>query len=103
VQAAVQQQHLAFTSAREATLAMSGSLTFTVRADPGRAQQMAKGLASARETFDVAKFFAEVMVVEAGIGGAGQLQDAFPHAIGQAAGWAVRGWLTPRPPSCTWS
>ncbi len=35
--------------------------------------------------FLLGQFFAEVMVVEAGIGGTGQLQDALPHALGQAA------------------
>ena len=64
---------------------MRGSATLAGRADPGRAQQTAKSLASERETFDLAKFFAEVMIVETGIGGAGQLQDAVPHALRQTA------------------
>ncbi len=34
---------------------------------------------------DLAKFFTEVVVVEAGIGGADQMQDAIPHALRQAA------------------
>ena len=85
VQAGVQQQHFALASARQAALAMRGSTTFAGRADPGRAQQAAKGLAPEREAFLLDQFFAEVMVVEAGIGGAGQMQDAIPHALRQAA------------------
>src|ERR1039457_358269 len=99
VKAAVQQQHLAFASAREAALAMGGSAAFTGRCNPGRAQQTAKGLASEREAFDLAKFFAEVMIVEAGIGGAGQMQDTVPHALRQAVGGGPgRGWGVPAPP-----
>jgi hypothetical protein len=50
-----------------------------------RPQQSAKGLAPEREAFLLDQFFAEVMVVKTGIGGAGQLQDAIPHAIRQTA------------------
>ena len=85
MKAGVEQQHFAFPSARQAALAMGGSASLTGRADPGRAQQTAEGLASEREAFLLDQFFAEVMVVEAGIGGAGQMQDAVPHAIRQAA------------------
>ena len=52
---------------------------------PGRAQQTAEGFAAEGEAFHLAKFFTEVVVVEAGIGGAGQMQDAIPHALRQAA------------------
>ena len=85
VQAGVEQHHFAFASARQAALAMGGSASFTGRADSGRAQQTAEGLAPEREAFLLDQFFAEVMVVEAGIGGAGQMQDAVPQAIRQAA------------------
>ena len=64
---------------------MGGSAAFAWRADAGRAQQTAQGLAAEREAFDLAKFFAKVMIVEAGIDGAGQKQDVIPHAIRQAA------------------
>jgi len=59
---------------------MSGSAAFAGRADPGRAQQAAESLAAEREVFLLGQFFAEVMVVETSIGGAGQMQDAVPHA-----------------------
>src|ERR1700675_523483 len=73
VQAGVEQQHFAFTSAGQAALAMGGSASLTGRTDPGRAQQTAESLAPEQEAFLLDQFFAEVMVVEAGIGGAGQL------------------------------
>jgi len=85
VQAAVQQQHLALASARQAALTMGGSATFAGRGDPSRTQQTAKGFASEREAFVLDQFFAEVMVVKAGIGSAGQMQDAVPRALRQAA------------------
>jgi hypothetical protein len=93
MKAGVEQQHLAFASACETALSMGGSATFAGRADPGRAQQTAKGLAPEREAFLLDQFFAEVMIVEAGIGGAGQMQDAVPQAIRQAtvAGSAAAG------------
>ena len=69
---------------RPAALSMRGSAPLTGRADACRAQQTAEGFAPEREAFDLAKFFTEVMVVETGIGGAGQLQDAIPRALGQA-------------------
>ena len=85
VEAGVEQQHFAFASAGQTALTMSGSATLAGRADPGRAQQTAEGLAPEREAFLLDQFFAEVMVVEDGIGGAGQMQDAVPHAIRQTA------------------
>ena len=85
VKTAVQQQHLSLASARKTALAMGGSASLAGRADPGRAQQAAQGLTPKREAFLLDQFFAEVMIVETGIGGAGQMQDAVPQAIGQAA------------------
>jgi hypothetical protein len=73
MQAGVEQNHFAFAGAGQAALAMSGSATFARRADPGRAQQTAKGFAPEREALLLHQFFAQVMVVEASIGGAGQL------------------------------
>jgi len=81
VKAAIKQQHLALASAGETALAMGGSAAFAGRSDPGRAQQTAEGLAAEEEAFLFDQFFAEVVVVETGIGGAGQMQDAIPHAL----------------------
>jgi hypothetical protein len=66
---------------REAALAMRGSAAFAGRADPGRAQQTADGLAAEGEAFLLDQFFTEVVVVETGIGGAGQIEDAVSHAL----------------------
>src|SRR5712692_8747236 len=86
VQAAVEKQHLAFASAAEAALAMSRSTSLAGRAEARRTQQPAQGLAAQREAFDLAKLFAEMMVVETGVARAGQLQDARTHRLRQAAG-----------------
>ena len=85
MQTGVEQQHFAFASARQAALAMSGSASFPGRADPGRTQQTTQGLAPEREAFLLDQFFAQVMVVKAGIGGTSQLHDAVAHARRQAA------------------
>ena len=71
---------------RQTALAMGGSAAFAGRADSGRAQHTAESLAAQREAFDLAELLTQVMVVEAGIGGAGQLQDAIAHVLRQAAG-----------------
>jgi hypothetical protein len=52
----------------------------------GRAQQTAKGFAPETEAFLLDQFFAQMVVVEAGIGGAGQMRDAIPHAPGPPSG-----------------
>jgi hypothetical protein len=62
-----------------------------LRSLPGRpqtslTQKTAEGLAAEGEALDLAKFFAEVMIVEAGIGGAGQTKDGLAHTGRQAAG-----------------
>jgi hypothetical protein len=81
VEAAVNDQHVALASAREAALAMRRSAAFAGRADPGRAQQTVEGLAAEGEAFLLDQFFTEVVVVETGIGGAGQIEDAVSHAL----------------------
>ena len=48
------------------------------------AQQAAEGFAAEREAFLLGELLAKVMVIEAGIAGAGQLQDAISHALRQA-------------------
>jgi hypothetical protein len=54
---------------------MSRSAAFTGRSQTGLAQKTAKGLAAEGESLDLTEFFAEVVIVEAGIGGAGQAND----------------------------
>lgn len=65
-------------------MAMSGSATFAGRAEALAAQQAAQGLAAEREAFLLDQFFAQVMIVETGIGSAGQMHNPVPHALGQA-------------------
>ena len=57
----------------------------TGRAESLAAQQAAEGFAAEREAFLFGKLFTKVMVIETGIASAGQMQDAIPQALGQAA------------------
>ena len=82
---AVELHQLAFASDAQTALAMSGSATFAGRAQSLAAQQAAEGFAAEREAFLLDELFAKVMVVEAGIASAGQLQDAIPYALWHAA------------------
>ncbi len=63
-----------------------GRVAFSGRPQTGLTQKTAKGLAAEGETFDLAKFLAEVVIVEAGIGGAGQANDGFAYPGGQTTG-----------------
>jgi hypothetical protein len=83
---AIQLHQFAFASGTQTALAMSGSTALAGRAEAGLAQQTAKGLAAEREALDLAKFFAEMVIVEAGIGGTGQANDGLAYSGGQAAG-----------------
>src|SRR5260370_13449996 len=65
---------------------MGGSGAVSGRAETGLPQEAAQGLAAQGETLDLAKFLAQVVIVEAGIGRAGQTDDGLPHSGGQAAG-----------------
>ena len=82
---AVELHQFAFASGTQPTLAMRGSTAFAGRAQPGLAQQPAQSFAAHGEAFDLTKFFAEVVIVEAGIGGAGQSDDISADAVRQAA------------------
>lgn len=79
VRRAVELDQFAFASRAQATLAMSGSAAFARGAQAGLAQLAAESLATEREAFDFAQFFAEGMIIESGIGGAGQTQDRAAH------------------------
>ena len=97
---AVEQHDFAFASGAQTALAMSGGTPFAGRTDAGRAQQAAKGLAAQREAFLLAEFFAEMMIVEAGVAGAGQTQDGRGCAGASGGGWDDRGWREPEPRRC---
>jgi hypothetical protein len=83
--AAVELDDLAFPSRTQAALAMSGRASFAGWAEATGAQQAAQGFAAEREAFLFRELLAEMVVVEPGIGGAGQAQDAVSHAPGQTA------------------
>ena len=82
---AVQLHEFTFTSGSQTSLAMSRGTAFARRADAGGAEQAAKGLAAEREAFLLAELFAEMVIIEAGVAGAGQTQDGLTDALGQAA------------------
>jgi len=83
---AIELHQFTFAGGSQTALTMGGSAAFTRRADAGLAQESAEGFAAEREALDLAKFFAEVMIVEASIGGAGQANDGLAHPGRQAAG-----------------
>ena len=102
VEAGIEQQHFAFASARQTALAMSGSASFAGRADPRPRADRRRRVSRPSErpsTFD--QLFAEMVIVEAGVARAGQMQDAGAHAIRAGGeGWAGRGWRVPEPLRC---
>ena len=83
---AVQLHQFSELSGAQTTLAMSGSAAFSGRTETGRSQEATQGLAAEGEALALAQFLAQVMVVEAGIGGAGQTNDGLAHPPGQATG-----------------
>ena len=98
VRRAVELHQFAFASGSQTALAMSGSAAFPGRAETGLAQKTAEGLAAEGEALDLAKFFAEMVIVEAGVGGAGQANNRLAYPAAGGGGWAVRGWRAPEPP-----
>jgi hypothetical protein len=69
----------------KATLAMDWRAPFAGRADPGGAEQATKSLAVEAEAFLFHELFPKMMIVEAGVAGAGQTQDRLAGALGEAA------------------
>ena len=64
---------------------MSRGATFSGRADACLTQEAAQRLAAEEEAFDLAELLGEVMVVEAGIAGARQVQEALAQRLREAA------------------
>ncbi len=85
VRRAVQLYQFAFAGGAQPTLAMRGSAALAGRSQTGLAQQTAQGFATQGKALDLAKFFAEVVIVEADVSGACQLQDVSPDAAGKTA------------------
>ena len=85
VRRAVQLYQFAFAGGAQPTLAMRGSAALAGRSQTGLAQQTAQGFATQGKALDLAKFFAEVVIVEADVSGACQLQDVSADAAGKTA------------------
>jgi hypothetical protein len=85
MRAAVELEEFSCPGGTRTTLTMSGSATFTWRAQAIFAKQAAQGFAAERKALDLVEFFSEMVVVEAGIFRAGQTQDGLASALGQAA------------------
>ena len=83
---AVELDEFAFASRAEAALAVSRRAAFSGGAEAFAAQQTAEGLAAEGEAFMFDELLAEMMIVEAGVAGARQTEDALAGAFGQAAG-----------------
>jgi hypothetical protein len=83
---AIELDQFAFAGGSQTALTMRGSATLSGRADAGLTQETAKSFAAEGKTLDLAKFFAEVMIIEAGIGGTGQANDGLAYPGRQAAG-----------------
>jgi hypothetical protein len=64
---------------------MSGSASFAGRADSSIAEKTAESLAAEGKTFDLTELFAEMVIVEAGVARASQIEDAGARGPGQAA------------------
>ena len=95
VRSVVELDRFAFAGGAQTALAMCGRTAFPGRTDAGLTQQTTQGLAAEREALDLTKFFAEMVIVEAGIGSACQSHDPLAHGVGQAtvAGSAAAGVL----------
>src|SRR5712664_394630 len=84
VRAAVELHQFAEARGTQAALAMSGSAAFARRAQAVFAQQPAQRFAAEREALALDELLAEMVVVEAAVSAARELQDPLAHSIRQA-------------------
>ncbi len=84
VRAAVELHQFAEASGPQAALAMSGSTALSRGAETVVAQQAAQGFPTEGKALALDQLFAEVVVVEAGVGAARELHDALAHDVRQA-------------------
>ncbi len=82
---AVELHQFAFAGGAQPALAMRGSTAFAGRTDAGLTQNTAQSFTAQGEALELAKFFAEMVIVESGIGGAGQMNDVLANPGRQAA------------------
>ena len=83
---AIELQQFAFTGGSQTALTMGGSAALPGRPQTGLTQETAERFAAEGEALDLAKFFAEMVIVEAGLGGSGQANHGLAYPGGQAAG-----------------
>jgi hypothetical protein len=83
---AIELHQFAFPGGTQTALTMGGSAALARRADASLTQESAESFAAEGEALDLTKFFAEVVIVEAGIGGAGQAKGGLAYPGWQAAG-----------------
>src|SRR5713226_6555268 len=76
VRTAVELDEFSFAGGRQAALTMSGRAAFSGRAPAFLAQEAAQSFAAEGKAFDLVELFREMMVVEARIAGACQVQNA---------------------------
>jgi len=81
---AVELQEFAEARGTHAALAMSGSAALSRRAQAVVAQQATKGFTAERKPFALDQLLEEMVIVEAGIFGARQLDELLAHHVGQA-------------------
>jgi hypothetical protein len=86
VRAAVELHEFAEPRGTHAALAMSGSTALAGRAETVLAQQATQRFATERKAFALDQLLAEMVVVEAGVGAARELDDPPAHGIRQATG-----------------
>ena len=72
---AVELHQFSDSSRSQAALTMRRGTPLSGRAQTGLSQQASQGLAAESEALDLAEFFAEMVIVKTGIGGASQPQD----------------------------
>jgi hypothetical protein len=93
VEAGVEQKHFAFASAGQAALTVSGNASFAGRADASATEKTAESFPAEGKTFDLTELFAEMVIVEACVSRACQMENACARGFGQAvrAGTAAAG------------
>lgn len=86
VRRAIELHQFALACRAQTALTMGGSAALAGRPQPGLPQQTAESFAAQGEALDLAKFFAEMVIVESGIGGARQPHHSLAHPGWQPAG-----------------
>jgi hypothetical protein len=92
VRAAIDVAHLPFAPTTRTALPMGRWAALAWRTHPRSPQPLAQGLAADGDPLDLAQLLGEVMVIEAGIGGTRQAQDALVHCSGSLLDFLPEKW-----------